>query len=143
MRLLWILFVFLLPISSAFAYIEEDTAGMAEATAGEQNTNMYKLNARGDFFVKKLKKIDEYAEKNKGAVSVDLSDISEIKDFEKKNNEEMQNKKIAEEVAKTVANTQQLKIAVKPDVYTSLHAINEVRDTQVILMLQKQLNRGR
>lgn len=139
MRMLILTFVILLSCSPAFAYIEEDTVGMAEATAGEQNTNMHKLNARGDYFVKNLKKIDEYAQKNKGAVLVDLSNIGDINDFEKKNSEELQNKKMAEEVARAVVNTQQLRVVVKPDVYSSLHAINEVRDTQIVSVLQKQL----
>ena len=126
-------------ISPAWAYIEEDTAGIAEADAGEQNTNMYKLNARGDYFVKKLKKIDEYASKNSQYEVPDLSNISDINNFEQKNKEEEQNKMILADVSRITANPQQLKIVVKPDVYSSLTTTNEVRDTQVALMLQKQL----
>ncbi len=130
-------------ISPAWAYIEEDTAGIAEADAGEQNTNMYKLNARGDYFVKKLKKIDEYASKNSQYEVPDLSNISDINNFEQKNKEEEQNKMILADVSRITANPQQLKIVVKPDVYSSLTTANEVRDTQVALMLQKQLFGGR
>ncbi len=130
-------------ISPAWAYIEEDTAGIAEADAGEQNTNMYKLNARGDYFVKKLKKIDEYASKNSQYEVPDLSNISDINNFEQKNKEEEQNKMILADVSRITANPQQLKIVVKPDVYSSLTTANEVRDTQVALMLQKQLSGGR
>ncbi len=130
-------------ISPAWAYIEEDTAGIAEADAGEQNTNMYKLNARGDYFVKKLKKIDEYASKNSQYEVPDLSNISDINNFEQKNKEEEQNKMILADVLRITANPQQLKIVVKPDVYSSLTTANEVKDTQVALMLQKQLSGGR
>ncbi len=130
-------------ISPAWAYIEEDTAGIAEADAGEQNTNMYKLNARGDYFVKKLKKIDEYASKNSQYEVPDLSNISDINNFEQKNKEEEQNKMILADVSRITVNPQQLKIVVKPDVYSSLTMANEVRDTQVALMLQKQLFGGR
>ena len=129
-------------ISPAWAYIEEDTAGIAEADAGEQNTNMYKLNARGDYFVKKLKKIDEYASKNSQYEVPDLSNISDINNFEQKNKEEEQNKMILADVSRITANPQQLKIVVKPDVYSSLTTTNEVIDTQVALMLQKQLSGG-
>lgn len=143
MRAVVITFIFLFLSSEAFAYVEEDTVGMAEATSGEQNTNMYKLNARGSYFVKKLKKIDEYAEKNNGAISLDLSNVEDIKDFEQKNSVERQNKKIAQDVAKILKNIQQLKITPKPEVYSSLTAINETRDAQTALFIQKQLKGGR
>lgn len=134
---------FFLPLSSALAYIEEDTTGMAEADAGEQNTNMYKLNARGDYFVKRLKKIDEYASKNKQYDLPDLSDINDINSFEQKNKEKEQNKMILADVTRQTSNPQQLKIVVKPDTYKSLIAVNEVRDTQVASVLQRQIGGGR
>ena len=130
-------------ISPALAYIEEDTVGIAEADAGEQNTNMYKLNARGDYFIKKLKKIDEYASKNSQYEVPDLSNISDINNFEQKNKEEEQNKMILADVSRITANPQQLKMVVKPDVYSSLTTANEVRDAQVALMLQRQFSGGR
>jgi len=136
-------FCFFISASSAWAYIEEDTAGMAEADAGEQNTNMYRLNARGDFFVKKLKKIDEYASKNNQYEVPNLSDINDINSFEQKNKEEEQNKMILADVARQTSNPQQLKIVVKADTYKSLIAINEVRDTQVASVLQRQISGGR
>ncbi|MBR1601611.1 MAG: hypothetical protein IJ677_08565 [Alphaproteobacteria bacterium] len=136
-------FYFFVFISPVWAYIEEDNAGMAEADAGEQNTNMYKLNARGDYFIKKLKKIDEYASKNNQYEVPNLSDISDINKFEQKNKEEEQNKIIFADVSKIVSNPQQLKVVVKSDVYTSLLSINEIRDAQAVSMLQKQIMGGR
>ncbi|MBQ8481879.1 MAG: hypothetical protein IJ532_05045 [Alphaproteobacteria bacterium] len=136
-------FCFFISVSPAMAYIEEDTAGMTEADAGEQNTNMYKLNARGDYFIKKLKKIDEYASKNSRYEVPNLSDINDINSFEQKNKEEEQNKLILADVVKMTSNPQQLKVILKSDVYTSLTAINEVRDAQVASVLQRQIAGGR
>ena len=38
--------------------MEEDNTGLAEMSAGEQNTNMYKLNARTEYQLRRLKKYD-------------------------------------------------------------------------------------
>ena len=136
-------FCFFISASSAWAYIEEDTVGMTKADAGEQNTNMYRLNARGDYFVKRLKKIDEYASKNNQYEVPNLSDISNINNFEQKNKEEEQNKMILANVTRQTSNPQQLKIVVKADTYKSLTAINEVRDAQMASVLQRQIGGGR
>jgi len=144
MRWLVLTYIFLLFSSPAWAYIEEDTTGMAEATAGDQNTNMYKLNSRTDYLVKKLRKIDEFATKNSDDISpLNVSSLEDISNLEQKDREKQQTKRILEEVVKATANPQTLKVAVKPDVYVSLLSFNEVKDTQIATSLQKQLRGGR
>ena len=141
MRLFIWLCISLLLTSPALAYIEEDTAGMAEATAGEQNTNMYRLNARGEYCVKRLKKIDEYAPK--GGRTPDITSIEDISNYEQKNKEEEQNKRILADISKLAANPRQLKENVKPELYTSLALVNGVRDTEIVAYLSRQLKGGR
>lgn len=114
---------------------------MAEATAGEQNTNMYRLNARGEYFVKRLKKIDEYAAK--GGRTPDITSIEDISNYEQKNKEEEQNKRILADISKLAANPRQLKENVKPELYTSLALVNGVRDTEIVAYLSRQLKGGR
>lgn len=144
MRWLVFTYIFLSFSSPAWAYIEEDTAGMAETSAGDQNTNMYKLNSRTDYLVKKLRKIDEYAAKNSEDISpLNVSSLEDISSLEQKDREKQQTKKILEEVVQATANPQTLRVAVKPDVYLSLLAANEVRDSQVAAALQRQLQGGR
>lgn len=142
MRLGALVYISLLIISPAYAYVEEDTAGMTEMSAGDQNTNMHKLSARGDYFVKKLKKLDEYAVKN-GGRALDISDVDDIVSFEEKTREEQLSERILANVTATTAEPQRLKIVVKPEVYSTLAAVNEVRDAEIASMLQKQLKRGR
>lgn len=127
----------LLAATPASAYIEDDNTGMTEADAGEQNTNMYKLNARGEYFVKKLKKIDEYS--RKGLNVPNLSDAEDLSSFEQKNDAEMQNKKVLAEAQKVVADPLQLKIDAKPETYAFLTAADERRDTSAAAALQRQL----
>lgn len=144
MRICVWLYIFLCLSSPAFAYVEENNAGMAEMSAGDQNTNMYKLNSRTDYLVKKLKKIDEYAsKKGNDTPFLNVSDIEDISVMEQKDREKQQNKKFLEEIVKTAATPQNLKESVKPDVFMTLLSINEVKDAGIAAELQRQINGAR
>ena len=144
MRTLVWLYIFLFLSSPALAYVEEDNRGLAQMSAGDQNTNMYKLNSRTDYLVKKLKKIDEYSGQNGSrAGSFSISDIKDFSLLEQKDLDEQQNKKILEELVKLSADSQNLKNDIKPDVYTSLLSFNEVKDARIAADLQKQLSGSR
>ena len=144
MRIFVLFYIFLFLSSPALAYVEEDNTGLAEMTAGEQNTNMYKLNSRTNYLVKRLKKFDEYsARKDNGAGSFNVADIEDISLLEQKDFDERQNKKILEELVKLSADSQNLKNDIKPDVYISLLSFNGVKDAQVASDLQKQLSGGK
>lgn len=144
MRWLVLLYIFLSLPSPAFAYVEENNAGLTEASAGDQNTNMYKLNSRTDYLIKKLRKIDEYSAKNKDASSLlNIASFEDITSLEQKDRENQQSKKILEEVIKATSDPQSLRVAVKPDVYISLLSLHDARDAQLADDLQKQLAGGR
>ena len=144
MRWLVLLYIFLSLPSPAFAYVEENNAGLTEASAGDQNTNMYKLNSRTDYLIKKLRKIDEYSAKNKDALSsLNIASFEDITSLEQKDRENQQSKKILEEVIKATSDPQSLRVAVKPDVYISLLSLHDARDAQLADDLQKQLAGGR
>lgn len=140
MRLIIILYILISFVPPAYAYIEENNAGDAEASAGDQNTNLYRLNARGDYYIKRLKKIDEFAAKGGGSLSgVDISSIEGIDSFEQKDREEQQNKKLLAEVVKAVSKPATLVVANKPEIYSSLTSVDGIRDAEVAITLQKQL----
>lgn len=144
MRWLVLLYIFLSLPFPAFAYVEENNAGLTEASAGDQNTNMYKLNSRTDYLIKKLRKIDEYSAKNKDASSsLNIASFEDITSLEQKDRENQQSKKILEEVIKATSDPQSLRVAVKPDVYISLLSLHDARDAQLADDLQKQLAGGR
>ena len=144
MRIFVLIYIFLLVSSPVSAYVEEDNTDLTEMTAGEQNTNMYKLNSRTDYLVKKLKKIDEYSARNVDKdIQFNVTDIKDISVMEQKDRDDRQNKKILEELVKLTADSQTLRNNVKPDVYFSLLSFNGVKDTQVATLLQKQLAGGK
>ena len=65
MRLLWVLAaMFLMGAAEAHAYLETYSEDETQVTAGEQNTNLYRLNAMGSIAMKKLKKIDDAIARN-------------------------------------------------------------------------------
>ena len=142
MRIFVLFYIFLFLSSPALAYVEEDNTGLAEMTAGEQNTNMYKLNSRTDYLVKRLKKIDEYSAR-KGGGSFNVADIEDVSLLEQKDLEERQNKKILEELVKMSADSKKLRNDIKPEVYISLLSYNGVKDARVAADLQKQLSGGK
>ena len=142
MRIFVLFYIFLFLSSLALAYVEEDNTGLAEMTAGEQNTNMYKLNSRTDYLVKRLKKIDEYSAR-KGGGSFNVADIEDVSLLEQKDLEERQNKKILEELVKMSADSKKLRNDIKPEVYISLLSYNGVKDARVAADLQKQLSGGK
>lgn len=142
MRIFVLFYIFLFLSSPALAYVEEDNTGLAEMTAGEQNTNMYKLNSRTDYLVKRLKKIDEYFAR-KGGGGFNVADIEDVSLLEQKDLEERQNKKILEELVKVSADSKKLKNDIKPEVYISLLSFNGVKDARVAADLQKQLSGGK
>lgn len=140
MRVLPYIYFFLILATPAFAYVEENNVGMANMSAGEQNTNMYKLNTRTEYLVKQLKRIDEYAAKNKNDVSAfDISKVEDISVIEQKDREKLQNKKFLEEITKAAATPATLKEVIKPDVYSSLTMINQIKDRETVALLQRQL----
>ena len=102
---------------------------------------MYRLNARGEYFVKRLKKIDEYAAK--GAKTSDITSIEDINSYEQKSKEEQQNKIILADIGKITENPRQLKENIKPEVYTALAQVSGVRDEEIVTYLNRQLRGGR
>lgn len=141
MRIFVLLYIFLFLASPALAYVEEDNTGLAEMSASEQNTNMYKLNASTEYQLRRLKKYDEYSGKNGGqAMPLNMDDIRDIRILEQKDFDEQQNKKLLEEVIKQTADSKVLKNNIKPDVYLSLLSLKGVKDAQIAPVLQKQLS---
>ena len=140
MRVLVLLYIFLCFATPAFAYVEENDAGMTKNTAGEQTTNLYKLKTRTDYLIKRLKKMDNYATRSEDETfTQDVFNVEDISVMEQKDKERAQNKKLLEDVVKAVSNPAKLKNTVKPDVFSSLTAINEVRDIEIATSLQRQL----
>ncbi len=142
MRLLWVLAaMFLMGAAEAHAYLETYSEDETQVTAGEQNTNLYRLNAMGSIAMKKLKKIDDAIARNPKA-QVTAESVSAIVEMIDANEDE--NKKAMALMLKRIAQTLQqpntLKAAPDNDLYRRFAGLcaQDTRDAAVAgALLQK------
>jgi hypothetical protein len=135
---------FLGAASNAYAYLETYTEGETQVTAGDQNTNMYRLNAVGSIAMKKLKKIDEVLARNPNE-NVNAMDISQIEQLidSNENEQKQQLEQMMKKVSKTLSSPENLRVMPDKRLYKELStlSIRETRDTAVAVELLKQLGR--
>ena len=126
LRCVLLLMFFLGAASNAYAYLETYTDGETQVTAGDQNTNMYRLNAVGALAMKKLKKIDEALARNPN-----------------ENEQKQQLEQMVKKVSKTLSSPENLRVLPDKRLYKELStlSIRETKDTAVAVELLKQLGR--
>jgi hypothetical protein len=130
---------------SAFSYIEDKVEGEAEFTAGEQNTNLYRLNATGSLSIKKLKKIDELVARNpKVGANPDMSEIEKMVDSEAGRTQQLM-EDILKDTKKRVAVPTKLKKLPDSGIYALFRELKpqNVRDRAIVLALREKLQRRR
>lgn len=144
LRCVLLLVFFLGAASNAYAYLETYTEGETQVTAGDQNTNMYRLNAVGSIAMKKLKKIDEALARNPNE-NVNAMDISQIEQLidSNENEQKQQLEQMMKKVSKTLSSPENLRVMPDKRLYKELStlSIRETRDTAVAVELLKQLGR--
>ena len=144
LRCVLLLVFFLGAASNAYAYLETYTEGETQVTAGDQNTNMYRLNAVGSIAMKKLKKIDEVLARNPNE-NVNAMDISQIEQLidSNENEQKQQTEQMMKKVSKTLSSPENLRVLPDKRLYKELStlSIRETRDTAVAVELLKQLGR--
>jgi hypothetical protein len=143
MRLLWVLAaMFLMGAAEAHAYLETYSEDETQVTAGEQNTNLYRLNAMGSIAMKKLKKIDDAIARNPKA-QVTAESVSAIVEMIDANEDE--NKKAMALMLKRIAQTLQqpntLKAAPDNDLYRRFAGLcaQDTRDAAVAAALLQKI----
>jgi len=144
MRIILFLFLICFSIAPAYAYKEDNRAGEAQATAGEQNTNLYRLNSKGKVALKKLKQASEYVERSKAAgKTVKASAIEDLLLSGKAEDEKMELNRLTEAAAKQIEEPLQLKVAGNHAVYEIIAKLQslQVKDRQVVQTLTQQLGR--
>ncbi len=147
MKLLFcILAVLVYSTSISFAYIDDAEVGEAETIAGDQNTNLYRLQSNGMIKIKKFKEIDKLVEQRKASgKNVDVADIETLIRADKQDKEEEAFKAQIADVEKLVASPKQLKVTVSTETYEKLVQLHRqnVRDKDVAAALVPELRRGR
>lgn len=144
LRCVLLLMFFLGAASNAYAYLETYSEDETQVTAGDQNTNMYRLNAVGSIAMKKLKKIDEALARNPNE-NVNAMDISQIEQLidSNENEQKQQLEQMVKKVTKTLSSPENLRVMPDKRLYKELStlSVQETKDTAVAVELLKQLGR--
>ena len=139
-----LLMCFLGVANNAYAYLETSSEDETQVTAGDQNTNMYRLNAVGSIAMKKLKKIDEALARNPNE-NVNAMDISQIEQLidSNENEQKQQLEQMVKKVTKTLSSPENLRVMPDKRLYKELStlSVQETKDTAVAVELLKQLGR--
>lgn len=145
MKLLFVaIFSFFWMSSSANAYIDTTVEGEAEATAGEQNTNLYRLNAANFSKLKKMRQIDNVLARNPNANVENSREMEDLLSNKKQVDLDAQ-AQLAQMYKDTVARTKNKNalIVKNADNYRQVlqTAANSVKDTAAITDLKQIIRR--
>lgn len=143
MKLLFVVFVIsLCNMPAALAYIEDKDIDEADIAAGDQNTNLYRLQNDGMYKIKKLKEIDELVARKKAAgLYVDVSDMETLLTTSQQDKDNDILKNLEEDVDKQVVNPKKLKVEYTPDIYKNIIEIQRtgIKDKDVAATIMSEL----
>ena len=138
--------IFLYSTSMSFAYIDDTEAGEAETIAGDQNTNLYRLQSSGLMKIKKFKEIDNLITQRKAnGKSVDVADIETLITVDKQDKEQEELQAQLADIEKLISAPKQLRADITPDIYEKLVTVQRrnVRDRDVAAALISEFKIGR
>lgn len=141
MKLLLSIFSFMLLSHAALAYINVEDA---QATPGEQTSNLYKLNAATTMKIKKLREIDKALAKNPDAVVNNENDIADLLNDKAQIALDEQNQ-LVQQYQDTLKRTAQKRnlIVANSKSYQQINqvAFSAVKDTKAIFELKQKMRR--
>lgn len=144
--LLFFVVSLLLPAFEAQAYLDTSAAaGESTATAGEQNTSLYRLQASNFSRIKKMRQIDDILARNPDANLEDSQEIEDLLNNKKQIDMDTQSQ-LAQMYKDTVEITKKkntLVTVLNTDVYRQLMqtAANSVKDEATAYELKRKIRR--
>lgn len=144
--LLFFIVSLLLPAFEAQAYLDTSAAaGESTATAGEQNTSLYRLQASNFSRIKKMRQIDDILARNPGANLEDSQEIEDLLNNKKQIDMDTQSQ-LAQMYKDTIEITKKkntLVTVLNTDVYRQLMqtAANSVKDEATAYELKRKIRR--
>lgn len=144
--LLFFIVSLLLPAFKVQAYLDTSAAaGESTATAGEQNTSLYRLQASNFSRIKKMRQIDDILARNPGANLEDSQEIEDLLNNKKQIDMDTQSQ-LAQMYKDTVEITKKkntLVTVLNTDVYRQLMqtAANSVKDEATAYELKRKIRR--
>ncbi len=110
-KFLFLLFFSFFITFPSYAYLEETDDGSTKLSAGEQNTNMYRMTSKGKIALKKLKQIDEIMARGYAAGDGSAKNVQEVTQIVDEQNDATV--RAAAEQARQTANLLQNKSALQ------------------------------
>ena len=144
MRLLfWILTLCFLQAAQAFAYVDETNADEAEMSAGDQNTNLFKMQAEGETYIKKFKEINQLLERQGGNSYVGTTDVDQLIRNSQLSEQEKELNALLTMVEKNTENAKALRVIPSHDVYANISAESrkQIYDTDVAATTLAEIRR--
>lgn len=144
--LLFFIVSLLLSAFESQAYLDTSAAaGESTATAGEQNTSLYRLQASNFSRIKKMRQIDDILARNPGANLEDSQEIEDLLNNKKQIDMDTQSQ-LAQMYKDTVEITKKkntLVTVLNTDVYRQLMqtAANSVKDEATAYELKRKIRR--
>jgi len=128
MKTVWVVIILMCcVVSPAYSYIEDKDTSGTQLTAGEQNSNLYRLNSKGASALKILKKADEYIARNESrGNTVQASDLEDLLLSDEEDKQKQQLKIIMEKVKRQTANPQKLRVASNPETFSILQNMQKL-----------------
>lgn len=146
MRLLfWILTLCFLQTAQAFAYVDETNADEAQMSAGDQNTNLFKMQAEGDTYIKKFKEINQLLERQGDSSYAGTADVDQLIRNSQLSEQEKKLDSLLEMVEKNTANVKTLRVVPAHDVYAAITATGnkQIFDTDIAASVLAEIRRIR
>lgn len=141
MKLLLSILSFMLLSHMALAYMNVEDA---QATPGEQTSNLYKLNAATTMKIKKLREIDKVLAKNPDAIINSENDISDLLEDKAQIALDEQNQ-LVQQYQDAVKRTEQKKnlVVANSKSYQQINqvAFSAVKDAKAVFELKQKLRR--
>lgn len=148
MKIILLVVMFCFSAYPASAYKEDSRIGETQMTAGEQNSNLYRLQSRGSEILKKLKQADEYVGRAQASgKQVNASALEDLLNSEQKDRAEHEIEKLSVGVRQQTAEYTSLRVVPDHSTYellTQMH-LKQQKDREAAqqLLAVLQQRRGR
>lgn len=148
MKIILLVVMFCFSAYPASAYKEDSRIGETQMTAGEQNSNLYRLQSRGSEILKKLKQADEYVGRAQASgKQVNASALEDLLNSEQKDRAEHEIERLSVGVQQQTAEYTLLRVVPDHSTYellTQMH-LQQQKDREAAqqLLAVLQQRRGR
>lgn len=123
--------------------MDETNADEAEMSAGDQNTNLFKMQAEGETYIKKFKEINQLIERQGGTSYAGTTDVDQLIRNSQLSEQEKELDSLLIMVEKNTENVKALRVIPSHEVYANISAESrkQIYDTDVAAATLAEIRR--